>query len=81
MTTPRLGLRLTLSAIDSEYDLLRSDLCPFWDFPDYIDRASDQQLMANLKAIQKHSNRIMAMAEAEMSRLAKNMNRHAVAAE
>lgn len=81
MTTARLGLRLTLSAIESEYDLLRAELCPFWDYPDYLDRASDQQLMVNLKALQKHSNRIMALAEAEMTRLAKNMNRHAVSAE
>lgn len=81
MTNNRLGLRLSLSAIDSEFDQLQNELQQIRDMPDLLERATDQQMMAVLDRIKKRSNRIMAMAEAEQSRFAKHAQRHAVIAE
>ena len=83
MTTSenRLGVTLTLSAIALEYDALGRELNPFRDSPDLIEYLGDISMRSSLEEIKKRANRIMVMAEVEMTRLSTRLNRHAVAAE
>lgn len=76
---PTLGLRLSLSAIEAEFDRLKFDLR---GTKDCLEQGAS---MVNMKIcmddIEKHARWIASVASAESNRLVEHLNRHAVAAE
>lgn len=78
-STSSLGLRLSLSAIQAEFEQLDRELRGTTDC--LVQGQSSVVMKLCLETIAKHGRYIAAVANAEAAKQARHLNRHAVAAE
>jgi hypothetical protein len=79
MIDPTLGLQLSLSAIEAEFDRLRFNLRGTKDCLEQGASMVDMKIC--MDDIERHARWIANVASAESNRLVDHLNRHAVAAE